>query len=722
MKRFITFPAGRKARFAIVAIWLIAIVGIGAANLPGKFTEAENNESSSYLPGDAESTLALEKTEKLTDGEQAGLVIAYSRDGGLTAADRRQLGQDLATLNSPEVEGFSEPFVAGTSDTGPIGRDGKIPQDASAVLVFSSITATGEAEDIIDPVSDVRDLVSTDNYEASGELQVAVTGGAGYGADAIEVFESINGTLLFAALGLVIVLLILIYRSPILLWIPLIAVVFAEVATRAIGFGVTEAGVTVNGQSSSILSVLVLGAGTDYALLLISRYREELRRQQNREASMRVALRTAGPAILASGGTVIAALLCLSLADLNSTASLGPIGAIGIATAMLSMLTLLPAMLVILPRWVFWPRVPHVGDEGTDATHGPWRRLGDRIAVRPRRVWVGAFLVLLVMAAGTLAYDDGLTSSNGFRDDVEAVQGQELIAKSFPGGANAPTEIVVSDPEQVESVQSAVADIDGVASVDPAVGSDGEPISGPEGVLLNAVLVDDAYSTESFDLIPEIRDTARQAGGEEVLVGGATATERDIRVATERDLKLIVPLVLIVVSLILILLLRALAAPLLLIGTVVVSFFAALGVGIVVSDVAFGFPGVDPGLPLFAFVFLVALGIDYNIFLMARVREETLTHGTREGMLRGLAVTGGVITSAGIVLAGTFSVLAVLPLVFLTQLGFTVAFGVLLDTFVVRSVLVPALTFDIGSRIWWPSRLAKGQHREAPEVGATERT
>ncbi len=699
MRSLIMLPAGRKARFAIVAIWFVAIFAIFGADLPAKFSEAENNESSSFLPGDAESTLALEQTEQLTDGEQAGIVIVYRRDGGLTPADRKQVEADVEDLNA-SVEGVSEPFTVG-----PVAEDG------SALLVFSSITGDGESETILDPVNDTRDRISTDNYNSSGELQVAVTGGAGYGADAIEIFESINGTLVGAAFGLVFVLLILIYRSPILLWIPLLAVAFAEITTQAIGFGLTEAGVTVNGQSSSILSVLVLGAGTDYALLLISRYREELRRQENREASMRVALRTAGPAILASGGTVIAALLCLGLADLNSTASLGPIGAVGIAVAMLSMLTFLPALLVVLPRWIFWPKVPHVGDEGTDATHGPWRRLGDRISVRPRRVWIGSFLILLVMAAGTLAFDDGLTSSNSFRDEVEAVEGQELIAQSFPGGANAPTEIVVADPSRAEAVQEAVLGVEGVAQVDAA--AEGEP-----GVLLNAVLLQDAYSTEAFDLIPEIRSAASEAGGEGTLVGGATAVERDIREATERDLKLIVPLVLVVVSLILILLLRALAAPLLLIGTVVVSFFAALGVGVVVSDVIFGFPGADPGLPLFAFVFLVALGIDYNIFLMTRVREETVKHGTREGMLRGLAVTGGVITAAGIVLAGTFSVLAVLPLVFLTQLGFTVAFGVLLDTFLVRSVLVPALTLDIGPRIWWPSSLAEEGARDAPEVGA----
>ena len=676
----------------IVAIWFAAVFAAFSFNIPGEFADAENNESISYLPDDAESTRALEQVEKLTDGEQVGIVIVYSRDRGLTAADRRQIRSDVIELNG-EVEGTSEPFALA-----------QVSEDGSAALVLSSIEATGQAENLLDPVNDIRDRVSG----SEGGLEVAVTGAAGYAADSIEVFESINGTLFGAAFTLVFILLILIYRSPFLLWFPLLAVGFAEILSRAIGFGLTEMGVTVNGQSSSILSVLVLGAGTDYALLLIARYREELRRHEGRTESMQIALRGAGPAILASGGTVIAALLCLSLAELNSTASLGPIGAIGIASAMLAMLTLLPAMLVIFPRVIFWPKVPKYGTEGTDAEHGPWRRLGERTARSPRRVWIGALAILIVMSAGLLAYDDSLTSSGGFRDDVEAVRGENLISESFPGGANVPTDIVVGDPEKADAVAQAVTEIDGVAIVRPAA-------EGENGVLLSAVLEPEAYSTAAFALIDPVREASKAAGGPSALVGGGTAVEYDIREANKRDIKVVVPLVILVVFLILVALLRALAAPLLLIGTVLVSFFAALGVGVIISDWVFGFPGTDPSLPLFAFVFLVALGIDYNIFLMARVREETVRHGTREGMLRGLAVTGGVITSAGIVLAGTFLVLSVLPLVFLTTLGITVAFGVLLDTFLVRSVLVPALTLDIGPRVWWPSRLSREPSERAED-------
>ncbi|MGI8729598.1 MAG: MMPL family transporter, partial [Solirubrobacteraceae bacterium] len=564
----------------------------------------------------------------------------------------------------------------------------------------ATITSDGESDTILDPVDDIRERVS----DPGGGLEVKLTGAAGFSADAIKVFEGINGTLVGAAFLLVLVLLILIYRSPIFFLIPLFAVGFAEIATRSIGYGLTEVGVTVNGQSSSILSVLVLGAGTDYALLLVARYREELLRHTNRHEAMTLALRTAGPAILASGMTVIAALLCLTLAEVNGTSGLGPIGALGICVAMISMLTLLPALLLVFGRRAFWPFIPRYGDEGgSDETRGAWRRIGDRVATRPRRVWIGVVALLGVMSLGILNFDDGLTQGNQFRDDVEAVQGQELLSKSFPSGANAPTEIIVRDAAQVSDVRRAVSGVDGVSSVTAPVAR------GEDGLLLNAVLEPAPFSTAAFALIDDVRAAARQGGGPRTLVGGATAVESDLRAAAARDTRLIVPVALVVVLLILVLLLRALVAPLMLIGTVILSFAASLGVGAIVFDVLFGFPGSDPSLPLFAFIFLVALGIDYNIFLMARVREETLRHGTRAGMLRGLAVTGGVITSAGIVLAGVFSVLGVLPLVFLTQIGFVVAFGVLLDTFIVRSVLVPALTLDLGRRIWLPSQLAKGE-------------
>ena len=700
MSNLLTLPAGRRAKWIVTAVWLLAIFGALSADLPGKYADAENNESTSFLPGDAESTEALAITEELRGGEQAAPVVIYRREGGLTEADRQTIAADRVELNRamekyPQVDPFGPPQFSPGGD---------------AALLIGNITGDGESETILDPVDEMRELVS----DPGGGLEVKVTGPAGFAADAIKVFESINGTLLLAAVGIVFVLLILIYRSPLFFWIPLIAVGFAELATRAIGYGLTELGVTVNGQSSSILSVLVLGAGTDYALLLVSRYREELRKHEDKHEAVALALRTAGPAIVASGSTVIAALLCLSLAEVEGTAGLGPIGALGIGVAMLSMLTILPAMLAITGRRAFWRPaifgwsngIPHYGDEGADEMHGTWRQIGNRVARNPRRVWIGTAAVLVVMSAGILTMDTGLTQSDAYREDVESIEGQELLAQSFPAGASAATEILVPQDADVRAVTRAAQGVDGVAQVSPT----GE---GAGYVLLSAVLEPNPYSTAAYDLIPDLRDAVKEAGGEQVLVGGPSAVERDVRTAAARDSLLIPPIALTVVFLILILLLRALVAPLLLIATVVLSFGASLGFSLIVFDVGFGFAGIDPSLPLFAFVFLVGLGIDYNIFLMTRVREETQRYGTRSGMLRGLAVTGAVLPSAGIVLAGTFSVLAVLPLVFLTEIGFVIAFGVLLDALVVRSVLVPALVLDAGPRIWWPSRLARtdGEHR-----------
>jgi len=696
----LSLPAGRKTKLAIVGVCLLALLASFGANLPGRYTDAENNESTSFLPGDAESTKALEISEELQGGEQAPIVIVYRREGGLTRGDLDRIGSDRTELNRAIEENRGDVYRAVAPFAEP-----RLSEASDAALLIGNVTGDGEGDTILDPVEDIRDRVS----DPGGGIDVKVTGPAGFAADAIEVFENIDGTLLGSALLLVVFLLILIYRSPIFLWIPLFAVVFAEVATRSIGYGLTELGVTVNGQSSSILSILVLGAGTDYALLLVARYREELRRHADGHEAMALALRTAGPAIVASGATVICALLCLTIAEVEGTSGLGPIGALGIAVAMVTMLTLLPALLLICGRRAFWHPpmgrwgngVPHFGDEGADATHGPWRRIGERVARGPRRIWIGTAVLLAAGALGLLTIDTGLTQADAYRDPVESLEGQEILALSFPAGASAATEVIVPRGGDVRAVAAALEGAEGVAEVLPT------DVAGPPGTLLDAVLEPEPYSTAAFDLIPGLRATVKRAGGPGMLVGGPSAVEHDVRRSASRDTRLIIPIALVVVLLVLIVLLRALVAPLLLMATVILSFAAALGLSLLVFDVIFGFAGVDPSFPLFAFVFLVALGIDYNIFLMARVREETLRHGTRAGMVRGLAVTGGVITSAGVVLAGTFSVLALLPLVFLTEIGFVIAFGVLLDTFIVRSVLVPALALDLGPRIWWPSTLAR---------------
>ncbi|CAA9534344.1 MAG: transporter, MMPL family [uncultured Thermoleophilia bacterium] len=684
MSNLLTFPASRSRKWIVALMWLVVIAG--GASFGAKFEGAQSNESSSFLPGGTESLEALELADRFPSGEQVPAVIVFRREAGLTEADRRAVAAEVEQLRAelpPVAEAPTPP---------------QLSPDGRAALVTVPMEVGGDSEALIDAVDQLRATLAG----TPEGLDVKLGGPAGFSADAISVFGDINGTLLLSTSVLVFVLLLLIYRSPVFWLIPLICVAFAELTVRAIGYGLTQAGVTVNGQTGGILLVLVFGAGTDYALLLVARYREELHRHENRHDAMRVALRQAGPAIVASAGTVVAGLLCLALAEVNGTAGLGVVGAMGVAVAAVAMLTILPALLLIVGRWVFWPFVPRADGGRTDlATRGVFRRVGERIARAPRPVWAGTTAALLLMVGGLAFLNFGLTSANGFRADVEAVAAQELIGRSFPAGTNAPTNVIVLDPTRTDQVRSAVEGSAGVAAL-------GEVEAGDGLARFPVTLEPEPYSGAAYDLIPDLRDAIAATAGEgAALVGGPTAEERDLRVASARDSVLLPPIVLTVIFLILVVLLRSLVAPLLLIGSVILSYAATLGVCAFLFDTAFGFPGVEPGFPLFAFIFLVAFGVDYNIFLMARVREETLRHGTREGMLRGLGATGSVITSAGIVLAGTFAVLGVLPLVALTEIGFAIAFGVLLDTLIVRSLLVPALVFDLDRRIWWPSRLAR---------------
>jgi putative drug exporter of the RND superfamily len=685
----------RRAKWIVAGFWLAVFLGLNAVNIFDRFADAEQNRAVDYLPEKAESVKLLNQIDDFPSGERFSAVVVYRRDGGLTAADRRTIAADRAELTRVATAGRVPPPV--------------VSQDRTTALNVVPFETTGEGDIVTRDVDGVRDAVRG----PPAGLQVEITGSAGFAADAIDVFDSINSTLLAATAGLVFVLLILIYRSPIFWLIPFLSVLVAEVSSRGLGYLLSELGVTVTGQSSAILTVLVFGAGTDYALLIVARYREELRREHDHHRAVATAMRTAGPAILASAGTVMMGLLCLSLAEVNGTAGLALIGATGIGLAMLVMSTLLPALLAIVGRRAFWPFIPRYGSVGTDATHGVWRGIAERVGWAPRPVWLASIAGLVVMSLGLVWFNTNLNTGNSFRDEESSTRGQELVARAFPAGANVPNTVLVPNPDNADEVRSALESRPEIASLGPVE-------TGPPGARFDLVLRAEPYSTQAFDQVPVLRDVAKAAGGDGVLIGGPTAEERDLRESAERDTKVIVPLVLLVVFLVLAVLLRAILLPVLLIGTVVLSFLAALGVGSFFFEFVFDFPGSDPSLPLWAFVFLVALGIDYNIFLMARVREEALRHGTRPGMLRGLAVTGGVITSAGIVLAGTFSILATLPLVFLTELGFVIAFGVLLDTFIVRSVLVPALVFDIGPKVWLPSTLAQAVDRRLPRFPSRE--
>ncbi|MGH3500753.1 MAG: MMPL family transporter, partial [Nocardioidaceae bacterium] len=518
--------------------------------------------------------------------------------------------------------------------------------------------------------------------------------------DSAKAFKGIDGKLLYSTIGVVIIILLLTYRSPTLWLFPVISAGVALLTAQGVIYLIAKyAGVVVNSQSAGILTVLVFGAGTDYALLLVARYREELRRHHDRHEAMAVALHRAGPAIFASSGTVIVGMLCLMVAETNSTKGLGPVAAIGVGIGLLAMLTLLPALLVIFGRWIFWPTRPLEGSPEPTTT-GLWARVGQLIKPRPRKVWVGTSIILALLSIGIVSLDaNGLTTAQSFTGHPDSVAGEKVMAKHFPAGQGSPATILASSGHG-HALSQAAARTDGITTVS-------KPVTKADTTFLQATLSDPPDSQAAYDTVDRLRDNVHAVPGADALVGGTSAVNLDVQRAAAHDRNVIIPLVLLVVFLILALLLRALLAPLLLIGTVVLSFGAALGVSALAFKYLLGFSGADTSLPLFVFVFLVALGIDYNIFLMTRVREESLKFGTRRAALIGLGATGGVITSAGLVLAGTFSVLSTLPMVAFAEIGFAVAFGVLLDTIIVRSVLVTALNLDLGRYMWWPSRLGR---------------
>src|SRR6266571_5010708 len=690
-RKFSGLPCGRWSKWGILAFWIVVVAVAGP--LAGKLNGAQKNDASQWLPKNAESTQVLNLTKQFVSGDTFPAVVVYERSGTVTAADQAKAAADakrFATVN----------HVSGQV-VGPIPS-----KDGHAIELIVPIKIGSGGWNGLPPV--VKELRSI-SHDGGGA--VYVTGPAGYGADFIKAFTGFASKLLYITAAIVIVILLFTYRSPVLWLLPLITVFVALTAAQAVIYLLARhAGLTVNGQSAFILTVLVFGAGTDYALLLIARYREELRRHADRHEAMAVALGRGGPAIIASGSTVILSLLCLLVAELNSTKSLGPVMAIGIAVGLCAMLTLLPALLVIFGRWMFWPVRPTLGSpEPTE--RGVWARIGWRMARRPRMVWVVTAVVLGAMALGLTGLKaSGLQNRDAFRTTQNSVTGEKALDRHFPAGAGDPVQ-VVGNAAAASALRSAVAATPGVTAVTTPVVKDG--LAFVEGTLTSS-----SDSQASFRTVDRLRAKVHAIPGADAKVGGGSAVNLDIQRATRHDRNLVVPLVLLVVFVILAMVLRTLVAPLLLIGTVVLSFAAALGVSALAFDHLFGFAGADASLWLSVFVFLVALGVDYNIFLMTRVHEESRRHGTRQGALLGLAPTGGVITSAGLVLTGTFVALGTLPLVFVTELGFAVAFGVLLDTFVVRSVLVTALNLDIGRWIWWPSRLSRKRDVDLDELDA----
>ncbi|MGX5208470.1 MMPL family transporter [Streptomyces violaceus] len=699
---------GRRAKWLVLVLWLVVL--FVAAPFAMKLTDAQDNDAASWLPGSAESTQVLEISEDFRP-EQIPAIVIYVRDSGLTDRDRAQIAEDVRQLKELRDHG-----IRGAETRGPV-YDRQVDPRAAQVLV--PITMDEQGWERISPAVDsIRDDVG----EGGGGLAVHITGPGGTSADFAEAFEGIDSTLLFSAMVVVIVMLLITYRSLTLLVVPLIAVVCALFTSQALIYLLAEhAGLTVNGQSAGILTVLVFGAGTDYALLLVARYREELRRHEDRHEAMALALHRAGPAVLASGATVVLSMLVLLAAEMNSTSGLGPVAAIGVAVALLAMMSLFPALLVVCGRWIFWPAIPHYGSP--DPTErGIWARTGRRIAGRPRITWAVTALALAACSLGLVQLRaEGISNADAFTGKPDSITGQEVSARYFPAGSGDPL-VIVSDRGQAEQVGRAVAETQGVVPTSLGLPPGTKPIY--EGkVLFEATMTAPADSEAAKQTVERVRDAVHGVPGADAQVGGGTAALLDMDKATTHDNVLIIPLVLLVVLLILCALLRALIAPLLLVGTVILSFAAALGLSALAFRYVFDYAGEATDFPLFVFVFLVALGIDYNIFLTTRIREEAARQGTRRGVVTGLAATGAVITSAGLVLAGTFAALGTLPMVAFAEIGFAVALGVLIDTFIVRSVLVTSLFLDVGPKVWWPHRLARedggAANRESVQAGVS---
>jgi RND superfamily putative drug exporter len=687
------FPCGRRTKYLVVAFWIIVIALTGS--LAGKLQGAERNDASAYLPASADSTQELTLQQKFTPKDLNPAVVIYQRQSGITPADLAKARADARGFGAlPAVNGrVTGPVVSGD-------------HKAIATTVGANLGYNANFSQFIDHLK-------TTAARGDPGLTVALAGPAVSAADQVKIFKGIDSTLLFATLAVVIVLLLVTYRSPVLWLLPILSAGVALTIAEAVIYLLTQhASLTVNGQSGGILVVLVLGAGTDYALLLVARYREELRRHEDRHEAMAVALRRAGPAIVASAATVIASMLCLLVAASADISGLGPVAAIGIGVGLLAMITLLPALLVICGRWVFWPVKPRLGSaEPTQA--GVWARIGRSIGRRPRVVWSVTAILLACASLGLAGFKIGtLTTAQAFRGTPASVTGEQVLAAHFPAGSGEPVS-VIGNAAAAPQMRAALAATPGVALVSQPQVKDGL-------AYLQGTLSGKPDSPAAYTTVDRVRDSLGSIKGADAKVGGATAIAKDVDHYANRDRDIIIPLVLLVVLLILGLLLQSVVAPLILIGTVVLSFGAAMGLSALAFKHLFGFAGADTSMPLFVFVFLVALGIDYNIFLMTRVREEAARSGTRRGAITGLGATGGVITSAGLVLAGTFASLATLPLTEFTEIGFAVALGVLLDTIIVRSVLVTALNLDLGRHMWWPSRLSRksaepvGEHPPVP--------
>ncbi|GGL22224.1 MMPL family transporter [Phycicoccus endophyticus] len=725
--------AARRPRWALLGAALVIlgwlVVGGLGGQAQGRLSGVQSNDNATFLPENAESTLVSHAVEGFSDSTELPYLVVVDKQGG------GSLGQaDLAAVQqfAEQVPDLALPGIGEDATLGDYLEDTAVTpvpsEDGEAVLISVPLDgeqgteAAGETTALAEGATALREAIG-ETLEPAG-LQGYVGGPGGLIADFSEAFAGIDGILLLVALVVVLVILLVVYRSPVLPLAVLVSAVLGLSAASLVVYQLAKSDViTLSGQSQGILFILVVGAATDYALLLVSRFKEALHDEPSAWTALVRAWRGAVEPIGASAATVILGLLCLLFAQLRSTSGLGPVGALGIAGALLASLTFLPAVLLLFGRKIFWPFAPRVDHEHAEdvvgSATGLWGRVARMVGSHPRRTWGTTLVVLLAAAAFVPQFRaSGATIEETFLTDVDSITAQEVLGEHFAAGAAQPLQVVVPEGD-ADAALGVVTGDPGIETAylgltPPQPGQEQQPPTVVDGdVLVQATTTDSADSEGAEDTVERLRESL-DAVSTDALVGGNAAANLDVLDASSRDLRVLVPTILGVIFVVLALLLRSLLAPLVLVVGNVVSFAATIGVSALVFDHVLGFTGGDPAIPLYGFVFLVALGIDYSIFLMTRVREESLARGTRTGVLVGLAVTGGVITSAGIVLAATFSALAVLPIQFLVQIAFIVGFGVLLDTFVVRSLLVPAVAHDLGPRVWWPARLVADGGRSGP--------
>jgi RND superfamily putative drug exporter len=715
LRNVFTLAANRRAKWIIIPLFVLLAGAMGPFN--AKLQErSENANQRAWLPGNSESRAVIDDLERTVGGdeEQLAIITFGTRDGSKLDDEQREVIRATVADVTEHVHSRDvfrpvrmvlSPFDAEAPQRGQVAEDGSL---MTAVLPIDASTSP-ELEPIVDELRDELDGLPS-------SIEAHVTGPAGLTVDSVKVFGAIDGKLLVGTVVLVLVLLLLIYRSPIIAFVPLVSVALAYTAAAGLVYLLD---IDVNPQSTGILIVIMFGAGTDYCLLLVSRFREELRREADTYAAMRETLRHTSPAIISSGLTVICAMLVLLLADSDPTRSMGPTLAIGVAMTILAGLFLLPSILLALGRRAFWPMVPTVGSTPRERFNF-WRRVGHVVDRRTVACLVLPVIVLVAFALGNRTHEPflGFGSTDSFRTTTDSADGFEQLQAGFPDGELAPNVVLLQGAEK-GPVDAAVAEIIAELGDSPDIGRITPDRASDDGRVQTLRLTTklDPFGEAAADTVPglrrDLRDVAEEHGVD-VSLGGPTAQTHDSIVAAERDDRLIIPLVLGVIFLILIGLLRAIVAPVHLVASVVLSFFATLGLSTCMFDTVLDQPGTTAGFATLVFMFVVSLGVDYNIFLISRIREESHKRGTRAGTLEGLAVTGGIITSAGVILAGTFIVLATLPVLFLYQLGVAVALGVLLDTFIVRGFIVPSLMLLLGDRNWWPRHDDMGGHLDPP--------